>query len=43
MKKSIIVLFIGLLLMASHVQAESADEIIRKTDQKMRGQSSYTE
>ncbi len=43
MKKSIIVLFIGLLLMASHVQAESADEIIRKADLKMRGQSSYTE
>lgn len=43
MKKSIIVLFLGLLIMASQVQADSAGEIITKADLKMRGQSSYTE
>jgi len=43
MNKSIIVFSMGLLVMAGQVQAESAGEIVRKADLKMRGQSSYTE
>jgi outer membrane lipoprotein-sorting protein len=43
MRKSGWILIIGLLALAGRAAAESADEIIRKADLKMRGQSSYTE
>jgi len=43
MKKSIVILSICLLLLANRVQAESAAEIVKKSDLKMRGLSSYTE
>jgi outer membrane lipoprotein-sorting protein len=42
--KKIFMLSIGLVMLCStHVQAETALEIIRKSDEKMRGKSSYTE
>lgn len=43
MKKLGVFLSMSLLLLASRVQAESVTEIVRKSDRKMRGLSSYTE
>jgi len=43
MKKSLILLFMGLLIMTHQAQAETANEIVVKADLKMRGESSYTE
>ncbi len=43
MIKTLISLCILCLLMAVQVQAESAGEIVKRADLKMRGQSSYTE
>lgn len=43
MKKSISAFFICMLLITGRVQAESASEIVKQADLKMRGLSSYTE
>ena len=43
MKKLDVILSMSLLLLANRVQAESATDIVKKADLKMRGLSSYTE